>query len=179
MRGVPACQHIILQRFKMGTLTALDSVLLMSGKPTWTVPEFGARLRALRGKLSLRRVAQMLHAKGLPSSVGASTLKRYEDGRAPDPVVLWGLVQLFGQDEDDLLDALAREALGKRTRRSAARSQQAPPLHVDEQWWLDAWRELGPDDRESLRRQVDNALTLKRMRDQHPPSTRGSGKRAG
>jgi transcriptional regulator with XRE-family HTH domain len=177
--NVSTCQHIILQRFNMGTATVLDSVVLMSGKPTWTVPKFGARLRALRGKLSLRRVAQMLHAKGLPETFGASTLKRYEDGRAPDVVVLWAISELYGQPAGELLDAVAQEALGKRTAHPAKPGRPTPMLDDDEHWWLDAWRELRAADRAMLRQAVDNALTLKRLREQNPPSTRNSKKRVG
>ncbi len=119
----------------------------MAGRPV-VVGAWGRQLTTLRQKRSLSTVLRKLRQLGI-DNISRSTLYQYEKGQvtAPDPVVLWGLAQIYGIDVGQLIEALARN------RRHPDLAELPPPrpgpalLEPDEREVLERLRALPTQER--------------------------------
>jgi len=78
------------------------------------VPQFGARLRELRGEQTIAEVCRAVRAFGF--ALDHSTLIHYERGtvKAPDPALLFALAHHYDVDDlGELIRLLVHERLGR------------------------------------------------------------------
>lgn len=94
-------------------------------------PTFGARLFALRGSSSRGAICDRLVAFGL--SLDRSTLLQYERGTvgSPDPVILWGLGQIYAVALTDLVGALVYDQTGRSIASAPALPAVIAPVVVE------------------------------------------------
>lgn len=111
------------------------------------VAPWGQRLRDLRGKRSGGWVIQRLASAGI--SFTDSTLSQYERGTviAPDPVVLWGLAQIYGVEVGQLIETLAQNRRQPDLTELPPAQPGAVLLEADEREVLERLRMLPTDER--------------------------------
>lgn len=90
---------------------------------------FGAYLAALRGKRSRTQILIKLADLGIVCS--ESAFHRYEKGQrdSPDPLVLWGLAQIYKTDLERLILALHANLEARRKGESFGLSEVEAVLH--------------------------------------------------